>query len=128
MKLGRGVWRGKTVMLAVCGGQAIVASAVAAVFYGVGGFHAALAALYGGLVAIVPAVYFGMRVLAPRAELEPQQVVGAFYRGELGKLALTALLFFVGIAWLAQWFLPLIVSFIACQLVYWVALAVLRVA
>jgi F0F1-type ATP synthase assembly protein I len=50
-------------------------------------------------------------------------MAGAVYRGEIGKIALTALLFVFGISVFAKQFLALILTFMACQLAYWVVIA-----
>lgn len=124
-----GVLRGRQVAWAVCGAQALIALATAAVFYVLSGdSRQALAALFGGAVAIVPAAYFGMRTLAPEAEASAQQITARFYRGAVGKIAVTAVMFALGVRWFAPQFGALMASFVACQLAYWAALALLRVA
>jgi F0F1-type ATP synthase assembly protein I len=51
------------------------------------------------------------------------ELAGAVYRGEIGKIALTALLFALGVSLFAKQFLAVIVTFVACQLAYWVVIA-----
>ncbi|MDE2148602.1 MAG: ATP synthase subunit I [Gammaproteobacteria bacterium] len=123
-----GVLRGRQVAWVVCAVQALIAGATAAVFYGSGDPRQALAALYGGAVAIVPAAYLGVRLLAPPPAATAQQVTARFYRGVTGKMAVTAAMFFVGAREFAPQFGALIAAFIACQAAYWLALAVWRVA
>lgn len=64
-----------------------------------------------------------MRVFGRRTAQDPEQIVGTFYQGEIGKLALTALLFGLGVALFAKQFLALILTYIACLLAYWLVLA-----
>jgi ATP synthase protein I len=87
------------------------------------GGTAAAAAVYGGMIAIVPMLYFAWRVFGRRPGATPQEVVGAALRGEIGKYALTAVLFFFGVAVFAREFLTLLLVFMACQLPYWMLLA-----
>ena len=87
----------------------------------------ALAALYGGLVAMLPTAYFALRLFGRRANGNPADAVGAFYIGEVGKFALTVLLFGVGVKLFAEQFLPLIATYGACLLAYWLVLAWLSV-
>ena len=83
----------------------------------------AIAALYGGLVALIPTAYFAYRVFARRKTQDPGQMLGAFYLGEFGKLGLTAVLFWLGVALFAKQFLALMVTYAACLLAYWLVLA-----
>ncbi len=101
--------------------QSIVTTLAALLAWGIAGQGAAFAALWGGLTAILPALYLAWRISRVPPDASPTVVVGTFYRGEIGKYALTAVLFGLGVAWFAQWFLPLLFSFMAAQAGYWVA-------
>lgn len=124
----KGVLRGRRVAWAVCAVQALIAGATAAAFYGSGDSRQALAALYGGAVALVPAAYLGAYLLSPSPEATARQVVSQFYRGAVGKIAITAALFALGVWWFAPQFGALIAAFIACQAAYWLVLVLWRVA
>jgi ATP synthase protein I len=87
------------------------------------GMPQAIAALYGGLVAVIPTAYFAYRVFAKRRTQDPGLMLGAFYLGEIGKLGLTALLFWLGVVLFAKQFLALMVTYAACLLAYWLVLA-----
>jgi ATP synthase protein I len=89
-------------------------------YYGMSG---AIASLWGGLTAVVPTVYFAWRALARRPQETPADVVGAMFRGEIGRIALTAVLFWFGVMLFAGQFLALLVTFAACQLAWWLVLA-----
>lgn len=115
--------RGAEVARAVCLVQAailVVAAALADRFWG---RPQAIAAVYGGLVAVVPTVYFALRLFARRTTHDLKIAVTAFYVGEIGKLALTALLFWIGVVLFAKQFLVLMVTYAACLLAYWLVLA-----
>jgi ATP synthase protein I len=119
-------WHGVRLAWALCGAQFLVALAAAAIA-GVGrGGTAALAALFGGLVAIVPGVYFAVRVYLRRRGNGAAEVLGAFYRAEVGKLVLTAVLFWIGARLFGPQFAPLILTCTACLAVNWVMLAFTR--
>jgi len=87
------------------------------------GLPHALAALFGGLTAVGPTLYFAYRVFVRRHEATPQDVVGAVFRGEMGKIALTGVLFFFGVAVFAEQFFALLGTYAACLLAYWLVLA-----
>jgi ATP synthase protein I len=114
---------GSAMARAVCLVQAGIAVAFAIVIGAVWGRPQAIAALYGGAVALVPTFYFALRVLKRRSGQAPADIVGAVYRGEIGKIALTALLFWLGVTAFARQFLALIVTYAACLLAYWLVLA-----
>ena len=80
---------------------------------------AALAALGGAGTAVVPAMYLRWRMFqALRWADEPQRLVGAVYRGQFGKFALSCVLFALTIARFPQEFLPVMSTFVACLLAY----------
>lgn len=109
--------------VAVCATQAGIAAIAAAICAAVWGSSAALAAGYGGLVAVLPTAWFALRALRRQDGEAPMQIVGRFYQGEVGKLALTALLFWFGVSVFAKQFLVLILTYVACLLAYWLVLA-----
>lgn len=83
-----------------------------------GGLDAAKAAAYGALIAVVPTFYFALRVYARKGNDEPRAIVGSFYRGEIGKMALTALMFFFGVVGFGDQFLALLCAYVACLAAY----------
>jgi ATP synthase protein I len=83
----------------------------------------AVAAVYGGLVAIIPTAWFAYRVFGRTAQEDPKQVLGAFYQGEIGKFALTAVLFGMGAVLFGKQFLALLMTYVACLLAYWLVMA-----
>jgi ATP synthase protein I len=108
----------------VLGWQGAITGLAAFVAFLVSGPTAALAAVYGGLVvAALPTFYFAWRVFSRRPDDEPRTVVGAFYRGEVGKFALTTILFVFGIGAFGEQFLPMILTYMAALGSYWVVLA-----
>jgi ATP synthase protein I len=82
----------------------------------------ALAVAYGGATAVIPTLYAAIKVLRARGTRAPSVVAGTFYGAELGKFALTAVLFAIGVKLFAAKFLAVLAGFMACQLAYWVEL------
>lgn len=115
--------QGAAIARAVCLAQIGILAVAATLIGGLWGRPQALAAIYGGLVALIPTAYFGLRVFARGTARTPQETMGALYRGEAGKFALTALLFGLGAVLFARQFLPLIATYAACLLAYWLVLA-----
>ena len=110
----------------LCLSQTALAAVAGCIAWGVSGSAAAIAALFGGLTAIVPALYFGMRVgLRPRVQ-RAGQVLGAFYRAEVVKLALTVVMFAIGAKVFGKQFLPLMLTFVGCIAMNWVLVALAK--
>jgi ATP synthase protein I len=109
--------------VAVCLTQVVIAMLAAAFAAVRWGEPEALAALFGGGVAVVPAAYFALRVFVRRGAETPAEVVGAVFRGEIGKFALTVVMFWFGVMMFAKQFLVLLATYAACLLAYWVVLA-----
>jgi len=108
---------------AVCLVQLVIAAAASLTFGGLYGRHYAVAALYGGLTAVVPTIYFAIRVFARSSDATPEQLVGALYRGEIGKLGLTVVLFWIGVMVFAKQYLALLATYAVCLLAYWLVMA-----
>lgn len=82
-----------TTMLRVLAGQLGLGAVLAAVFWGALGTVAGYSALLGSLVALLPNAFLAARLGAPRREPGAKALLRAAYIGEIGKLALTVLLF-----------------------------------
>lgn len=114
--------QGNAIVRSVLGAQVLVTIASAAAWATGADARAAMAATAGGAIAIIPGLYMAVRVFTVPPDAEPKRILGAFYRGESVKFALTAALFIVALQWFASTFLPLIVTYILALLVYWLAL------
>lgn len=66
---------------------------LALVAWGWSGRTAAASIAMGGLVAVIPNAFLAARVLKPRADTSAAAMLRAAWLGEIGKLFLTALLF-----------------------------------
>ncbi len=66
---------------------------LAALFWGMKGTVSAYSALLGGLTCVIPNAFLALRLVVPRRDPGPGALVRAAYIGEIGKLALTVLIF-----------------------------------
>ena len=76
------------VLLAQLGMTAVLAM----FFLGTDGSVTGYSALLGGLICVIPNAFMALRLAAPRRDPGASALVKAAYIGELGKLALTALM------------------------------------
>jgi ATP synthase protein I len=87
-------------------------------FWGFGGRVSGYSALLGGLTCVIPNAFLALRLVVPRRDPGAEGLMRAAYIGEIGKLALTVLMFslvFTLVRPLAAG--PLFAGFIAAQLV-----------
>ena len=115
-KPGVSVWR-------VVSLQAVVGLVVAIAAFGLGGQAAALSALYGAVVVMLPAALFAGAMRAWLVKLKPAFALFGFALGELLKIALTLILFVLAPRLLPElhWG-PMLVGLAATLQVYWLAL------
>jgi ATP synthase protein I len=73
--------------------QTGISMVLAMLFWGINGSVAGYSALLGGLTCVVPNAFLALRLAAPRRDPGAGALVRAAYIGELGKVALTVLLF-----------------------------------
>ena len=71
--------------------QFVVGAVLAALLWAVFGMVAGYSALLGSLTCVIPNGFLGLRIMAPRRD--PGALKKAAWIGEMGKLALTVLLF-----------------------------------
>ena len=110
--------RGSNIIVTVLAGQLVVGVVLAAVLWGFAGSVAGYSALLGSLICVIPNAFLGMRIVLARRDPGARALIRAAYTGELGKLALTVLMFsivFVTVRPLAAG--SLFAGFIVAQLV-----------
>ncbi|RZV38133.1 MAG: F0F1 ATP synthase subunit I [Chromatiales bacterium] len=73
--------------------QFLIGAALAAVLLGVFGKVAGYSAMLGSLTAVIPNAFLALRLMAPRRDPGAQSLMRAVWIGEVGKLALTVILF-----------------------------------
>ena len=106
-----------SVMLRVLIAQTISGVVLAALFWSTMGRVAGYSALIGSLICVIPSAFRALRLAVPRRDPGAGALMRAAYVGELGKLALTVLMFgvvFVAVRPLAA--APLFAGFIVAQL------------
>ena len=104
-------------MLKVLAVQIGVGAVLAAVFWALQGHVAGYSALLGSLTCVIPNAFLALRLVVPRRDPGARALIQAAYIGELGKLAITVLMFsivFVLVRPLAA--APLFTGFITTQL------------
>ena len=101
--------------------QLLMAALVAAGFLWNGGWSYAVSPLLGSGIALLPNLYFAIKIYRAR-HLAAQGIVNAFYAGETGKLVLTAALFAMALQSPSVNFLTLLVGYAAVLSVFWFAL------
>ena len=113
--------RGSNIIVTVLVGQLVIGAVLAALFCGSIGSVAGYSALLGSLTCAIPNAFLATRIVMAGKDPGPRALIRAAYTGELGKLALTVLMFsivFVTVRPLAAG--PLFAGFIAAQLVTFV--------
>lgn len=110
--------RGSNIIVTVLAGQLVVGVVLAAVLWGFAGSVAGYSALLGSLTCVIPNAFLATRIVLARRDTGARPLIRAAWTGELGKLALTVLMFsivFVTVRPLAAG--SLFAGFIAAQLV-----------
>lgn len=102
--------------------QFIVGVAGAVVAGLLAGPKMALGAFVGGAIGAILSLYFAIKVFGGRQGTDPGSVVRGFFRGEASKLLLAAVIFSLVAIYLADVWIPLIITFAASQAVYGFAL------
>ena len=80
-------------MLKVLAAQAALGLAVAAAFWSLGGSVAGYSALLGSLACVIPNSFLALRLALSRRDQGAKALLRAAWIGEIGKLALTVLIF-----------------------------------
>ena len=80
-------------MLKVLVGQIGIGAVLAAALWGLYGNAAGYSALLGSLTCVIPNAFLALRLVVPRRDPGAGALIRAAYIGELGKLALTVLMF-----------------------------------
>src|SRR5205809_578259 len=97
--------------------QAIFTLILALLFLCIGGKVMAYSALLGGGICVLASAYFALRLFAYVGATKARYMVKALYRAELGKFALTLVMFFVAIKYMHVAALPFFLTYILVQMV-----------
>lgn len=101
--------------------QMAVTLGVALVIWLFWGFYSGVSAFTGGMICVIPNLYFAWRFFSATGALAAKQIVRGMYRAEMIKLLLTGLLFLVVFTYLPIDVLPFFAGFILTQFVGWFA-------
>ena len=101
--------------------QMLVTVLVAVAFAVIEGKTFALYAFLGGIAALIPNIYFALRIKSAQGQ-EAKKIVRSFYVGESGKLLLTAALFMLIFQLPNIKFLPLMTGYVSVLSIFWFAL------
>jgi ATP synthase protein I len=108
----------------IIGLQVAVSGVIALLCLVVYGANAAASAFLGGAIGFLGSLAYARRIAA-RETSDPKVLLRAHFIGEVQKLALTVILFVaVLILYKGVATLPLLLTFIATLVVYWVALLI----
>ena len=110
--------RGSNIVVTVLAGQLVVGTVLAALLWGLIGGVAGYSAMLGSLTCVIPNAFLATRIVLAHRDPGPRALIRAAYTGEMGKLALTVLMFslvFVMVRPLAAG--ALFAGFVAAQLV-----------
>lgn len=96
--------------------QAVVALVIALLCWPLWGWRASYSVAVGGLVCVLPALYFATVFFSVTGALAAPRIARAMYRAEFGKLLLTGLLFVVVFRFLAVDVAPFFGGFVVAQI------------
>ncbi len=102
-------------------GQLGVTVLIAVIARLIGDDRAAVSALVGGIVCILPNAYFAAKLFKHNGARAARQIVNGFYKGEALKLILSVALFALVFKYLNVNPLVFFVTYIAAQMVFWFA-------
>jgi ATP synthase protein I len=81
-----------SVVTKIIAGQVVIAAFFVIVFFVYFGFLGAKSAIYGGLAAVIPNLYFAYKIKKSTGK-SAKKIVGSFYSGESGKFLITVFMF-----------------------------------
>ena len=99
----------------------MVTFSIAAVYMGYQGKQAAISALIGGMVCIIPNLYLAAKLFQHRGAHAARRIVRNFYWGEAVKIFLTMLMFALVFIYIPINPQALFITFIVVQLCMWLA-------
>jgi ATP synthase protein I len=113
----------RRVAFAVVRGQVTVTLAAAALGWALGGSHEALSAALGGAIGTVASLAMALFAFGRRPEASAYRVLGAFYLGEVVKIAIAVVAFILVLELTSASPGAMFATYMATFLVYWIVLA-----
>jgi ATP synthase protein I len=103
-------------------GQIIVIAAITAFLYLLGGHNViAFSFMWGGLICIIPNLYFAHKLFGRTGAQATRQIITSFYFSEVVKFILTILLFFVAFKYFNTNKLAIFIGYIVAQITFWIS-------
>lgn len=99
-------------------GATLVLAALCALIFGA---NAAVSALLGGMVCVVPNAYFARKLFKYQGARSAKQIVNSFYKGEAMKIILSVLLFTAVFVWIKITPLAFFAAYIMILMTHWFA-------
>jgi len=112
----------KRLAFGVVRGQAAVTAVAALVGFALGGAHVALSAALGGAIGTVASLGMALMAFGGKSP-SPARILGAFYAGEVVKVALAIVSFILVLKLTGAAPLPMFAAYMATFVVYWIVLA-----
>lgn len=100
--------------------QAIFAIAPVILCFFYAGAAAGIAALYGVSICLLANIILALFLFRHQGALFAKKIISAFYIGEVAKLFFTVMMFALAVVVFKLLFLPLIISYIIGQLVWYI--------
>ena len=113
----------KRLAFGVVRGQAAVSAVAALVGFALGGPHTALSAALGGAIGTIASLGMALMAFGGKFPASPARILGAFYGGEIAKVALAIVSFIVVLKLTGASPLPMFGAYMATFVVYWIVLA-----
>lgn len=103
--------------------QIIITLFMAVVWFIINDIYAALSAIYGGLIAIIPTTVLAWRMYAGGPGKSAREFISGFYQGGALKFLLAGVMFAFAAWKLSDFFLQIVTTFMVTQAAYvWIAL------
>lgn len=87
----------------------------------VSGTNAAISALLGGVVCVIPNIYFARKLFKYQGARSAKQIVNSFYKGEAAKILLSVFLFTAVFMWVKITPLAFFTAYIMILMTHWFA-------
>ena len=100
----------------------LVIALLGAALWALSGLADAVAALVGGTTSALLTLQFAIRVFSWSPDAPPEVLLGAIFRAEVFKLVLATAFFMVVAKYFGHLFVPILTTFVATLVVFWVAL------
>ncbi|HEY6517588.1 MAG TPA: ATP synthase subunit I [Steroidobacteraceae bacterium] len=113
----------KRLAFGVVRGQAAVTAAAALVGFALGGAHVALSCALGGAIGTLASLGMALLAFGGKSSASPARILGAFYAGEIVKMAVAVVAFILVLKLAGASPLPMFAAYMATFVVYWIVLA-----